>query len=64
MASKSVSTGERVSQGQLIGYSGNTGGVAPYLHFEIRRATSVSDFFGNNWLDPLDYLPGGYVIVD
>ena len=64
MASKSVSTGERVSQGQLIGYSGNTGGVAPHLHFEIRRATSVSDFFGNNWLDPLDYLPGGYVIVD
>ena len=64
MASKSVSTGERVSQGQLIGYSGNTGGVAPHLHFEIRRATSVSDFFGNNWLNPLDYLPGGYVIVD
>lgn len=64
MASKSVSTGEKVSQGQLIGYSGNTGGVAPHLHFEIRRATSVSDFFGNNWLDPLDYLPGGYVIVD
>lgn len=64
MSSKSVSTGERVSQGQLIGYSGNTGGVAPHLHFEIRRATSVSDFFGNNWLDPLDYLPGGYVIVD
>lgn len=64
MDSKSVSTGQRVSQGQLIGYSGNTGGVAPHLHFEIRKATSVSNFFGNNWLDPLDYLPGGYVIVD
>ena len=64
MASKSVSTGQKVSQGQLIGYSGNTGGVAPHLHFEIRKATSVGDFFGNNWLDPLDYLPGGYVLVD
>lgn len=64
MDSKSVSTGQRVSQGQLIGYSGNTGGVAPHLHFEIRKATSVSNFFGNNWLDPLDYMPGGYVIVD
>jgi len=64
MDSKSVSTGQRVSKGQLIGYSGNTGGVAPHLHFEIRKATSVSNFFGNNWLDPLDYLPGGYVIVD
>lgn len=64
MDSKAVSSGQRVSQGQLIGYSGNTGGVPPHLHFEIRRATSVSDFFGNNWLNPLDYLPGGYVIVD
>ena len=64
MDSKSVSTGQRVSKGQLIGYSGNTGGVAPHLHFEIRKATSVSNFFGNNWLDPLDYMPGGYVIVD
>ena len=64
MDSKAVSTGQKVSQGQLIGYSGNTGGVAPHLHFEIRRATSVSDFFGNNWLDPLDYLPGGYTIAE
>ncbi len=64
MNSKAVSTGQKVSQGQLIGYSGNTGGVAPHLHFEIRKATSVGDFFGNNWLNPLDYLPGGYTIVD
>lgn len=62
--SKLVSTGQKVSQGQLIAYSGNTGGVAPHLHFEIRKASSVSNFFGNNWLDPLDYMPGGYVIVD
>ena len=64
MNSKVVSTGQKVSQGQLIGYSGNTGGVAPHLHFEIRKATSIGDFFGNNWKDPLDYLPGGYTIVD
>lgn len=64
MDSKSVSLGQKVSQGQLIGYSGNTGGVAPHLHFEIRKATSISNFFGNNWLDPLDYLPGGYVIAE
>lgn len=64
MSSKAVSTGQWVSQGQLVGYSGNTGGVAPHLHFEIRKATSVGDFFGNNWLDPLDYLPGGYTLAD
>lgn len=65
MQSKAVSTGTHVSQGQTIGYSGNTGGVAPHLHFEIRKASSVGNFFGvNNWLDPLDYLPGGYTRVD
>lgn len=65
MQSKSVGSGAYVSQGQTIGYSGSTGGVAPHLHFEIRKASSVGNFFGvNNWLDPLDYLPGGYTRVD
>ena len=36
MQSKAVGSGEYVSQGQTIGYSGSTGGVAPHLHFEIR----------------------------
>ena len=65
MQSKAVGSGTYVTQGQTIGYSGNTGGVAPHLHFEIRKASSVGNFFGvNNWLDPLDYLPGGYTRVD
>ena len=65
MQSKAVGSGTYVEKGQTIGYSGSTGGVAPHLHFEIRKASSVGNFFGvNNWLDPLDYLPGGYTIVD
>lgn len=65
MQSKAVGSGTYVTQGQTIGYSGSTGGVAPHLHFEIRKASSVGNFFGvNNWLDPLDYLPGGYTRVD
>lgn len=65
MQSKAVGSGAYVEKGQTVGYSGSTGGVAPHLHFEIRRASSVGNFFGvNNWLDPLDYLPGGYTIVD
>lgn len=65
MQSKAVGAGAYVTKGQTIGYSGSTGGVAPHLHFEIRKASSVGNFFGvNNWLDPLDYLPGGYTIVD
>lgn len=36
-----VDVGDRVSQGQLIGYSGNTGHTTmPHLHFAVYRATT------------------------
>lgn len=39
MSSVSVSVGQKLVQGQLIGYSGNSGkSTGPHLHFEIRGA--------------------------
>lgn len=44
-----VTKGERVSRGQTIGYSGNTGkSTAPHLHFEVIQ--------NNDYEDPLNYL--------
>lgn len=64
LKSKTVSVGDTVSQGDVIGYSGNTGRVTPmptasnpyagtHLHFEIRKYSAGSYVK----VDPKKYLP-------
>ncbi len=59
LSSFAVSSGEKVSAGQVIGYSGNTGNsTGPHLHYEVRNA---NDYYGNvnsPTLNPSNYLPG------
>ena len=58
-----ITSGQYVTQGQVIAQSGNSGGsTGPHLHYELRRASSISQFFSVSPLDPLDYLPGGYTL--
>lgn len=70
LSSYKVSYGQYVTQGQIIGISGGRQGEAgagsstgPHLHFEIRRASSISNYFSASPLNPLDYLPGGYTLA-
>ena len=59
-----VSYGQYVSQGQVIAQSGNSGASqGAHLHFEIRRASSISSYFSASPLNPLDYLSGGYTLA-
>lgn len=66
LQSSKIKSGQYVKQGQVIATSGNSGASqGAHLHFEIRKCNSISSMFtsGNNFLDPLDYLPGGYTFT-
>ena len=53
LSSTSVSPGESVGAGQVIGVSGTTGNsTGEHLHFEIRSGSVYGTV-----LDPLAYLP-------
>ena len=64
LSSYNISSGQYVSQGQVIATSGNSGSSqGAHLHFEIRQASSMYSYFSSSPLNPLEYLPGGYTLT-
>lgn len=56
LSSLGVSSGQRVSQGQFIGYMGNTGrSYGQHLHFEVHRGPWNNS--KSNSINPLSVLP-------
>lgn len=59
MDSRAVNAGTTVTQGQLIGYVGNTGmSFGDHLHFEIRVNATANEFYFGERIDPLPYVTG------
>ena len=55
LSSQTVSVGQTVSGGSIVGLSGNTGrSSGPHLHFEIRTGSGSN----KETVDPLKYLKG------
>lgn len=55
-----VSEGQRVKQGEVIGYVGMSGNApVPHLHFEIQRLTPERRWWEADALNPYPYLRSG-----
>lgn len=52
-----VSVGATVHEGQLLGWSGNTGDTTgPHLHWDVRRANTAWNSSFDNYVDPIAWI--------
>lgn len=59
LSERKVSAGQTVKEGQLIAKSGNTGGVAPHLHVDVRKDGTAWNASLNNYVDPRSLITQG-----
>lgn len=51
LSKRNVSAGQSISEGQVIGLSGNSGGVAAHLHVDVRNDGTTWNASLNNYMD-------------
>lgn len=54
-----VRTSGNVNEGEVIAYTGNTGNVAPHLHWDVRKAGTAWNASFYNYIDPMSLLNKG-----
>lgn len=55
-----VKPGDTVTEGQLIGYSGNTGlSTGPHVHFGVSKKSVPNTTSFNDYIDPMEYIKKG-----
>lgn len=56
LSSYKVTKGQKVRAGQLIGYTGNSGGVAAHLHWDVRKPNTAWSASFSNYYDPMKLI--------
>lgn len=63
LSRRDVSAGAKVIEGQAIGLSGNSGGVAAHLHVDARKDNTLYNASLENYFDPLALIKGGSTVT-
>jgi hypothetical protein len=62
LSERLVKAGDKVQAGQIFAKSGNSGGVDPHLHIDVRKASTAWSDSLYNFIDPMSLLTKGSVL--